>query len=160
MMKKLYTALEHKLCRSVQIPRLGQTWHVAPRSASQGTHTSSELPTGAVGVCVCVGGGGVITSLCKGIVPFRGGAALHSPACTPSPTSRPPRPASLCRCVWPVQRGARLTLSLCKQCLLRKSPRSACGLAVSISRGRCAAVASSILLYPMPVLPIPAHLAR
>jgi hypothetical protein len=42
--------------------------------------------------------------------------------CTPSPTSRPPRPA----CIWPVRRGARptLSLSLCGLCPLRKSPRS------------------------------------
>jgi hypothetical protein len=33
------------------------------------------------------------------------GSALHSPACTPSPIIRPPRPA----CIWPVQRGARIT---------------------------------------------------
>jgi hypothetical protein len=76
-------------------------------------------------------------------------SALHSPACTPSPISHPPRPA----CIWPVQRGARPTLSLCKLCPLRKSPRSQsnpthpsrcalpAALAVSISRGRCAAVA-------------------
>jgi hypothetical protein len=48
------------------------------------------------------------------------GSALRPPACTPSSISRPPRSA----CIWPVQRGARLTLSLCKLCPLRKSPRS------------------------------------
>jgi hypothetical protein len=33
--------------------------------------------------------------------------------CTPSSTSRPPRPACHA-CIWPVQRGAHPTLSLCK----------------------------------------------
>jgi hypothetical protein len=52
------------------------------------------------------------------LLPFHGaspvprGGALHSPACTPSSFSRPPRPA----CIWPVRRGARLALSLCRLC--------------------------------------------
>jgi hypothetical protein len=49
---------------------------------------------------VCVGGGvcvvaKIVTSLCKGVVPFAGGSALHSPACNTSPTSptgQPPPP--------------------------------------------------------------------
>jgi hypothetical protein len=56
--------------------------------------------------------------LCVSLLPFQGdspvprtgGSALHSPACTPSPSSRPPRPRPAC--VWPIQRGARATLPL------------------------------------------------
>jgi hypothetical protein len=51
---------------------------------------------------------------------LRYGSAPHSPACAPGPITRPPRPS----CIWPVQRGARPTLSLCKLCPLRKFPRS------------------------------------
>jgi hypothetical protein len=42
------------------------------------------------------------------------GSALHSPACTPSPTSRPPRPAR----IWPVQRSTR---PLANRALSRRS---------------------------------------
>jgi hypothetical protein len=46
----------------------------------------------------------------------RGGAALphgsvlHSPACTPSPISRPPRPA----CIWPSGQSSVVHVSLCR----------------------------------------------
>jgi hypothetical protein len=56
----------------------------------------------------CAGGGGAAGH----------GSALHSPTCTPSPTSRPPGPA----CIWSVQRGARLTLSLCEGGGGRRTP--------------------------------------
>jgi hypothetical protein len=53
--------------------------------------------------------------------PERTAARSTRPHALQAPSiSRPPRPA----CIWPVQRGARLTLSLCELCPLRKSPRS------------------------------------
>jgi hypothetical protein len=75
--------------------------------------------------CSCVRGAGwsvgcaaAVASLCKGNVILHGpGAALPhgiaslaSMCSPPSAISRPPRPA----CIWPVQRGARPALSLCK----------------------------------------------
>jgi hypothetical protein len=122
--------LQHKLCSYLDAcPFLCFLLHVCVR------------------VCVCV---------LKGMEPPRGrealphGSALHSPACTPSSIGRPPRPA----CIWPVRRGARLTLSLCKLCpgkisalpiephtLVTLVAALCLRLVISISRGRCAAVA-------------------
>jgi hypothetical protein len=70
--------------------------------------------------------------------------------------------------------AVRVSLCRCESCALcenlrapnrtpphpSRSLRSACGSLSPSLEGGCAAVASSILLYPMPVLPIPAHLAR
>jgi hypothetical protein len=101
-------------------------------------------------VCVCVCVQNVLTSLCKGVVPVRGGApggsAPYSPACTPSSISCPPRPA----CIWPFQRGARASLCRCVSCALCENLRApnrtlhptvvvalCLQLVVSISRGRC-----------------------
>jgi hypothetical protein len=111
--------------------------------------------------------GGGATALPHG---RRSGSALHSPACTPNQAPSAAHHAlpvsgqssvvhvSLCRCV---------SCALCEKIsALPVEPRTphpglvvalCLRLAVSVSRGRCAAVAPSVLLYPMPVLPIPAH---
>jgi hypothetical protein len=110
------------------------------------------------GACVCV-----VASLCNGIdrpVPRGGSAAVqqqraqlatgtrpHCMACTtPSSISGPPRSA----CIWPVQRRARLTLSLCE---LNRAPHPAssrCVLSVAhclhLQRAvRCSSFLHSIL---------------
>jgi hypothetical protein len=120
---------------------LGSTW-LSPRSP---VFRSSSFGFGfGFGCARWRGGGGlsvkrrergsgrsgcVITSLCKWVAPFRvprGGRRvatalpLHSPACTPSSISRPPRPA----CIWSVQRGARPTFCRCVSCALCENLRA------------------------------------
>jgi hypothetical protein len=83
----------------------------------------------AWGVWVCVW---VFTSLCTGFVPFRGGGSAAARQRAPlarasghalqAPSAA--HHALPAACIWPVQRGARLTLSLCELFPPRISPRS------------------------------------
>jgi hypothetical protein len=132
---------------------------------------TSEVPP-SLGLAASVACGLTDVSLCKGVVPFRGGgSALHSPACNPSSISRPPRPVPCMHLSGQSSgRGARRHFVVvqaapsAKISALPIEPHAlvvalCLRLAVSISRGarggRCSSFPPPFyFIQAMPVLPI------